>query len=331
VRAHSVEHKLGIHASPTCTMVYGDKGGATGFLIGEEHNGMACMFTMMNRARLAVGLQGVAIAETATQQAMSYARERKQGAASAIIAYPDVKRMLLTMRALTGAARAICYATGVAHDRALRGKTEAARKIAHERAALLTPVAKAFSTESASRWPLRRAGTWRHGLYRRNGGRPAFPRRPHRRDLRRHQRHPGDRSGDAQGSARGRPHGGALSRRVAGHGVGGKSQQCACVRRDGDAARRAVDSLARATNGCWRRNPPTPRSPAPRLICACSARRRWHAGRAALTALRQGDGAARTALARFFAENIAVQASGLERTVTEGADSVTDAEAALAE
>ena len=70
VRAHSVEHKLGIHASPTCTMVYGDKGGAVGFLIGEEHKGMACMFTMMNRARLAVGLQGVAIAERATQQAI---------------------------------------------------------------------------------------------------------------------------------------------------------------------------------------------------------------------------------------------------------------------
>ena len=79
VRAHSVEHKLGIHASPTCTMVYGDNGGAVGFLIGEEHKGMACMFTMMNRARLAVGLQGVAIAERATQQAMAYARERKQG------------------------------------------------------------------------------------------------------------------------------------------------------------------------------------------------------------------------------------------------------------
>src|SRR6186713_1294941 len=147
VRAHSVEHKLGIHASPTCTMIYGDKGGATGFLIGEENKGMACMFTMMNRARLAVGLQGVGIAERATQQALSYARERKQGTAGAIIAYPDVKRMLLTMRALTGAARAICYATGIAIDRSLRAKTDAARKAAHERASLLTPVAKAFSTD----------------------------------------------------------------------------------------------------------------------------------------------------------------------------------------
>src|SRR5207342_1821981 len=81
-RAHSIEHKLGIHASPTCTMVYGDNGGATGFLIGEENRGMACMFTMMNEARLAVGLQGVAIAERATQQALAYARERKQGRAA---------------------------------------------------------------------------------------------------------------------------------------------------------------------------------------------------------------------------------------------------------
>src|SRR5947207_5787996 len=104
-RAHSIEHKLGIHGSPTCTMVYGDAGGATGFLIGEENRGMACMFTMMNQARLAVGLQGVGIAERATQQALAYARERRQGRAtgatagpSPIIAHPDVKRMLLTMR-----------------------------------------------------------------------------------------------------------------------------------------------------------------------------------------------------------------------------------------
>src|SRR5262245_60384580 len=154
VRAHSIEHKLGIHASPTCTMVYGDRGGATGFIIGEENNGMACMFTMMNHARLSVALQGVAIAERATQQALAYARERKQGrppgvesGASPIIAYPDVKRMLLTMRALTRAARALSYATAVALDRAQRGPDEAARKSAHERASLLTPVAKAFSTD----------------------------------------------------------------------------------------------------------------------------------------------------------------------------------------
>ncbi|HWL04281.1 MAG TPA: acyl-CoA dehydrogenase family protein, partial [Xanthobacteraceae bacterium] len=124
IHVHSLEHKLGIHGSPTCTMVLGDDGGATGFLIGEEHRGMACMFTMMNQARLAVGLQGVAIAERATQQALAFAGERKQGRApdgttpAPIIAHPDVRRMLLTMQALTRAARAICYATAAALDRA---------------------------------------------------------------------------------------------------------------------------------------------------------------------------------------------------------------------
>ncbi|MGZ9111908.1 MAG: acyl-CoA dehydrogenase family protein, partial [Rhodoplanes sp.] len=151
-RCHSIEHKLGIHGSPTCTMVYGDKGGATGWLIGEENRGLNCMFTMMNNARLAVGLQGVGIAERATQAAMAYARDRKQGRAGAngsspIIAHPDVRRMLLTMRALTHAARAICYATGTAIDRAHRAKDDAARKAADQRASLLTPVAKAFSTD----------------------------------------------------------------------------------------------------------------------------------------------------------------------------------------
>src|SRR5205085_2693289 len=154
VRAHSIEHKLGIHASPTCTMVYGDRGGAIGYLVGEENRGMACMFTMMNQARLSVGVQGVAIAERATQAALAYARERKQGRAigptsgsSPIIAHPDVKRMLLTMRALTRAARALCYATAVALDRGERSTDERARAAAQERASLLTPVAKAFATD----------------------------------------------------------------------------------------------------------------------------------------------------------------------------------------
>lgn len=153
--AHSVEHKLGIHASPTCTMVYGDKGGAVGFLIGEENRGMRCMFTMMNQARLMVGLQGVGIAERATQQAVAYARERHQGRTSLmpaaqsapIIAHPDVKRMLMIMQSATKAARAVCYATAVALDHAYHAVDGSARKRAHERASLLTPVAKAFSTD----------------------------------------------------------------------------------------------------------------------------------------------------------------------------------------
>src|SRR6201992_85447 len=125
-----VEHKLGMHASPTCTMTMGDHGGAIGYLIGEENRGMLCMFTMMNQARLGVGLEGVGIADRAYQQALAFAQERRQGRAvgktgdgsDAITVHPDVKRMLMQMRSMTAAARSICYATAVALDVAERAK-----------------------------------------------------------------------------------------------------------------------------------------------------------------------------------------------------------------
>ncbi|MBN9060820.1 MAG: acyl-CoA dehydrogenase [Rhizobiales bacterium 65-9] len=155
LRASAIEHKLGIHGSPTCTMIFGDNGGATGFLIGEENRGLNCMFTMMNNARLAVGLEGVGIAERAYQQALAYARERRQGRSvhasgsgmSPIIEHPDVQRMLMTMRGYTQAARAICYMTAAALDRAHRETSPEKRKAAADRGALLTPIAKAFSTD----------------------------------------------------------------------------------------------------------------------------------------------------------------------------------------
>jgi len=155
VRCTSLEHKLGIHASPTCTMVYGDHGGAIGFLVGEENKGLACMFTMMNSARLNVGVQGVAIAERAFQQALAYAKERRQGhaagddleAMSPIVRHPDVARMLMRMKALTAAARAICLMTAESIDRSRREHDKAAREFAGQRASLLTPIAKAFSTD----------------------------------------------------------------------------------------------------------------------------------------------------------------------------------------
>jgi acyl-CoA dehydrogenase len=158
VQCTSLEHKLGIHASPTCTMVYGDHGGAVGFLVGEEHKGLSCMFTMMNSARLNVGVQGVAIAERAFQQAFAYAKERRQGRAlgetgeamSPIVRHPDVLRMLMTMKALTAAARAICFITAESIDRSRRAGNRAERDKASERASLLTPVAKAFSTDIAN-------------------------------------------------------------------------------------------------------------------------------------------------------------------------------------
>jgi butyryl-CoA dehydrogenase len=157
VRCHSIEHKMGVHASPTCTMVYGDQGGAVGYLVGEENRGLACMFTMMNNARLGVGLQGVAITDRAYQQALRYAQERKQGRAvgastpagemSPIIEHPGIQRKLLMMKALAHATRGICYQVAAALDRAHLAPDEADRKAAHERASLLTPVAKAFSTD----------------------------------------------------------------------------------------------------------------------------------------------------------------------------------------
>jgi alkylation response protein AidB-like acyl-CoA dehydrogenase len=146
LRCVSIEHKLGIHASPTCVMAYGDEGGATGWLIGEENKGMAAMFTMMNNARLNVGLQGVSIAERAMQQAVGYAMDRVQGSREGrparIIEYPDVRRMLLRMKALTQAARALTYYCAGQTDRASMGD-EGART----RADLLTPLVKAYGTD----------------------------------------------------------------------------------------------------------------------------------------------------------------------------------------
>jgi acyl-CoA dehydrogenase len=156
LRCHSLEHKLGIHGSPTCTMIYGDNGGATGWLIGEENRGLACMFTMMNNARLAVGVQGVALADRAFQAALWFAAERKQGRApgvtrgsSAIVAHPDVKRMLLDMRSKTAAARMLCMATASAIDEAKHAESPEARQHANARASLLTPLAKSYATDIA--------------------------------------------------------------------------------------------------------------------------------------------------------------------------------------
>ena len=154
LRCGSIEHKLGIRASPTAVMLYGENGGAVGTLIGEENQGMACMFTMMNNARLAVGIQGLAIAERAYQQALAYARDRVQsrplgGGAQAvpIIRHPDVRRMLMTMKASTEASRALGYYTAAALDRSKRHPD--AEEKARNRALndLLTPIAKAWLSD----------------------------------------------------------------------------------------------------------------------------------------------------------------------------------------
>ena len=145
----SIEHKLGIHASPTCVMLYE---GAEAELVGELGQGLAHMFVMMNAARLQVGVQGVAIAERAFQQALAFAQERKQGrtawgADGAIYGHPDVRRTLMLMKAKIEAARGICLTTGVLADLARLAESEGERAAARARQELLTPIAKAWSTD----------------------------------------------------------------------------------------------------------------------------------------------------------------------------------------
>ena len=155
VKVAGIERKLGIHGSPTCTMIYGDNGGAVGYLVGPENKGLMCMFSMMNNARLSVGHQGVAVGERAYQQAVSFAEQRLQGQSadaegrSPIIHHPDVKRMLHTMRALTEGGRAMSFYTIAAEDRSKH------RPLGHEDSfdlqivEVMTPLVKGWCTEAS--------------------------------------------------------------------------------------------------------------------------------------------------------------------------------------
>ena len=153
LRCVSLEDKLGIHTSPTAVMSFGDEGGATGYLVGPENGGMRCMFVMMNNARFGVGLEGIAIAERAYQHALAYAKERVQGRVvggaqgAAIVDHPDVRRMLMTMKALTEASRVLAYYAGGQNDISTHHEDEIVRQAAYDRLALLTPMVKAWSTD----------------------------------------------------------------------------------------------------------------------------------------------------------------------------------------
>jgi alkylation response protein AidB-like acyl-CoA dehydrogenase len=152
----SIEHKVGIHGSPTCVMAFGDNDGAVGYLVGEVHQGMRAMFTMMNDARLNVGLQGPAVAERAYQLALAHAQERRQGRAAGalateaalIIDHPDVRRMLMTMKANIEAMRALMYANAALLDHAEHAADPGAREKALAEASLLTPVSKAWGSDT---------------------------------------------------------------------------------------------------------------------------------------------------------------------------------------
>jgi len=155
LRALSLEEKIGIHACPTCVMSYGDKTGAIGYLVGEENRGIQCMFTMMNNARLTVGLQGVSVSERAYQQALSFCNLRVQGVAPGykeagpIIRHPDVQRMLSNMKSITEASRALTYSACAEVDFADSALPLADLEQHKRRLGILTPIVKGWCTETA--------------------------------------------------------------------------------------------------------------------------------------------------------------------------------------
>jgi hypothetical protein len=337
-----VEHKLGMHASPTCTMTMGDRGGAIGYLIGEENKGMQCMFTMMNQARLGVGLEGVGIADRAYQQALGFAQGRRQGRAignsggdpDPIIVHPDVKRMLMQMRASTAAARTICYATAVALDISVRAKDAKVRTDAAARGALLTPIAKAFSTDIGNE--VTYLGVQIHGgmgFIEETGAAQHF------RDARITPIYEGTNGIQAID---------LVTRKLAADG--GTSvfslldELSAVVRRveasndpafgtTGAKLRDALASLDRASRWLLERVTSAPNDAlagaTPYLRLFGSTLGGCLLAGEALAARADGDGERYVALARFFAENISVQAVSLEKTVTDSAEAVNGADAVL--
>ncbi|QTN98298.1 acyl-CoA dehydrogenase [Brucella sp. 458] len=344
-----LEHKMGIHASPTCTMIYGDgfvKGeeqGAVGYLIGEENRGLACMFTMMNNARLLVGIQGVGVAEAAYQQALAYAKERKQGRAlgadpkagpkagmSPIIEHPDVQRMLLTMKALTQAARSITYACAHAID--MSHATDGAdAQFWSDRAGLLTPLAKSFATDAGV--DVSSLGIQIHGgmgfieetgaaqllrdaritpIYEGTNGIQAIDLVMRKLPLQNGDHIKGflaELQDDADKAA-------ASNRAELGE-TGARLSKAI------SEAREATDWLQKATAEGRAEEALSGATPYQRLLSLTAGGA--YLARAALA----GDDAARAALCRFFAENMLAEVSSLKDTVITGAASLAAAKSAL--
>ncbi len=346
IYASGVEHKLGMHASPTCTMTMGDKGGAVGYLIGEENRGMLCMFTMMNQARLGVGLEGVGIADRAYQQALAFAQERKQGRAigkkgdgmDAIIVHPDVKRMLMQMRALTAAARTICYATAVALDVSTRATDAKVRSDAAARGALLTPIAKAFSTDIGNE--VTSLGVQIHGGM---GFIEETGAAQHYRDARITAIYEGTNGIQSidlvtrKLSSQGGASVWALLDELSDIVKRVEASNDPAFGTTGAKLRDALGSLERTSRWLLERIASAPNDAlagaTPYLRLFGSTLGGCKLAEEALAARTLGEGFGDpqryVTLARFFAENISVQSGSLERTVMDGADAVTGADAVL--
>ncbi len=351
LRCSGVEHKLGIHASPTCTMIYGDKDGAIGWLIGQENKGLNCMFTMMNNARLNVGIQGMAIADRAYQQALWFSGERRQGKAPGskstemcpIIEHPDVKRMLLEMRSKVAAARAICYVTANALDRAHRLQDPAAKKAALEEASLLIPVAKAFSTDIGIE--VASTGVQVHGGM---GFVEETGAAQHLRDARIATIYEGTNGIQAIDLVtRKLPMNEGATVKAALHQYGDMAAKLSTLNEPGFARAGAilkagVEALERTTDWMLKTYPTAPAD----ALAGATPYLRLYAIVSGGAYLAKGAMAARVAIAtgetedangramrdcRFFIENFTVAAAGLETSVIEGADAINGSFLAAAE
>jgi 3-(methylthio)propanoyl-CoA dehydrogenase len=346
VRCVSIEHKLGIHASPTCVMAFGEQQGALGYLVGEPNRGLEYMFIMMNTARLAVGLEGYAVAEAALQQAVDWARNRVQGkppgapggAAAPIIHHPDVKRMLLGMKANVAAMRALTFYAASRLDIARHHRDPAVRAAAQSRAELLIPIVKGWCTELGAE--IASTGIQTHGGmgYIEETGAAQFLRDVRITSI--YEGTTGIQSNDLIGRKIGHDGGEAMralvtEMRAELGGLDGPDP-AATVRA---AALEGVDLLARGTHSLLSLLGSDPARAAavsvPYLKLCGFAIGGWLMAKAAGIAAHKLAGAerelyaGRLQAARFYAEQLLPNAFALERIVERGSQSVAEADARL--
>ncbi|MGR8921657.1 MAG: acyl-CoA dehydrogenase [Gammaproteobacteria bacterium] len=344
LRCVSIEHKLGIHASPTAVMSYGDNGGAIGYLVGEANRGLMHMFTMMNAARHAVGREGVALSESAYQLALKYANERVQGQApgagegATIIHHPDVKRMLMRMKAQVEAMRALTMVCAYVYDEAERHPDPEQRAHAVRRGDLLTPIVKGWCTESAQ--TLTALGVQVHGGM---GFVEETGAAQYQRDARIttiYEGTTGIQAGDLVGRKTLRDGGAAMGELLEDIGATvaamADASGSAAVVRDALAAsladlRSVVDWILAAAED--------PRLPAAAAVSylelagiTCGGWMMAESARVAAAAQAAGSDepfyAAKLAAARFFATQVMPQTAALARTIVTGSDAIAELEVA---
>jgi len=348
VRCVSIEHKLGIHSSPTCVLAYGDREGAVGYLIGEPNRGLEYMFIMMNAARLSVGLEGYALAERAYQQALGWARTRIQGrpqaaAASAegkalpIAYHADIKRMLLNMKSQTEAARAIALYGAMQLDIARNHPDAAARAAAQARGDLLIPIIKGFSTEIGV--ALTSVGIQVHGgmgFIEETGAAQMY------RDVRItpiYEGTTGIQAGDLIGRKVGRDGGAAMRAFIAEIGAElSEASQDAAIRDVRRAAGKGVEALRDSTAAlllAWQKGPEHAQAVCVPYLMLCGFTiGGWLMARAYALAVASDKEdpeffAAKRQTARFYVQHVLHEAQSLAKIVTEGGASVVEADAAL--